>query len=47
MIFKCEDSSLIKIICDVIWKYNMDEGNEVFMVFFPKIMDKISAAIKI
>lgn len=47
MIFKTDDSQLMNILLDVIWSYNLDESNEVFMTFFPKIMDKIAAAIKI
>jgi acyl carrier protein phosphodiesterase len=47
MIFSTEDQSLMNILLDVIWAYNLDETNEVFMTFFPKIMDKVSAAIKI
>ncbi len=37
----------MNILLDIIWAYNLDETNEVFMTFFPKIMDKVAAAIKI
>jgi hypothetical protein len=47
MVFSTNDAYFIKVVCDIIWQYNLDLGNEVFMVFFPKIMDKVSAAIKI
>lgn len=47
MVFSTNDAYLIKVLSDTIWQYNLDHGNEVFMVFFPKIMDRVSAAIKI
>ena len=47
LILKVEDSLLLEKLLDTIWRYNMEDGNEVFMVFFPRIMDRVAAAIKI
>ena len=47
LVFRAEDTELLKRILEMIWRYNMEDGNEVFMVFFPRIMDRVASAIKI
>jgi hypothetical protein len=42
-----DDPLLLEALLELIWRYNMEDGNEVFMVFFPRILDRVAAAIKI
>ena len=47
MVFQTNDALLMKAICKTIWLHNLDENNEIFMVFIPKIMNTIAAAVTI
>jgi hypothetical protein len=37
----------LELLLETIWRYNMEDGNEVFMVFFPRLMNRVAAAMKI
>ena len=45
--FRSEDKELTRYICEMIWRHNLEEHHEIVMVFFPRVMDRVSAAIHI
>jgi|LauGreDrversion4_2_1035121.scaffolds.fasta_scaffold44971_5 hypothetical protein len=47
MLFSTTDTFLLRALFNMIWKHNLDEDHEVFMVFMPRLMDKSAAALKL
>lgn len=47
LMFRSEDKELTRYICEMIWRHNLEEHHEIVMVFFPRVMDRVSAAIHI
>jgi hypothetical protein len=37
----------MKLLCECIWKHNLNEDHEIFMVFLPLLMDRVAAALRI
>jgi hypothetical protein len=47
MVFQTDDQILLNCLFNTIWNHNLDEDHEVFMVFFPQLMNKVAAAMTI
>jgi len=47
MRFQSSDPELLVAVCNTIWRHNLDEDNEVFMVFTPRVLDRAAACLKI
>jgi hypothetical protein len=47
LVFKTDDIFLLRTLCHYLWLHNINESHEVMMVFFPKLIHKVAAALQI
>lgn len=45
--FQTDDTTLLEFLCETIWRHNLNDDHEIFMVFLPKIMNRVAAAMVI